>query len=232
MRFAAILDEIHLKVIRNIWLQRFTLFNRVMLAAAFMPSGLKKVMGERFTLMSTDTPVGFFFEAMYQSGWYYNFIGWAQVIAAILLLIPRTSTLGAVVFFPIVLNICLITLSVGFKGTWVITTSMALANLYLLCWDYDKLKYILPFDHSRENFAASPSLLDKTAYKMPLWENAAWALFGGLMITFLLMVNSIGRVDFGIITIGLIIVASIGFAFLARSHRRTLWLTAERAPII
>lgn len=223
MSITNVLDEIHLKVIRNIWLQRFTLFNRVVLAAAFIPSGLKKVMGERFTQMSMDTPVGLFFEAMYQSGFYYNFIGWAQVIAAILLLIPRTSTLGAVIFFPIVLNICLITISVGFQGTWVITTAMVLANLYLLCWDYDKLKFILPFEHSVTQNIEAP-----TAFKMPLWERACWASFGALIVAFLLMVNSIGRVDLVVIVIAAIVVGGVGFAILAGRHRRNLSTYAEK----
>src|SRR5262245_50620310 len=95
-----VLDKIHLAVIRNIWLQRFTLFNRAVLAAAFIPSGLKKALGERFTRMPIEHPVGFFFEAFYQTGFYYNFVGWMQLLVAVLLLIPRTSTVGAVIAFP------------------------------------------------------------------------------------------------------------------------------------
>ncbi|GEM_PF-4876038 len=48
-----------------------------------------------------------------------------------------------VIYFPIILNICLITHSMQFRGTWVITTLMFLGSIYLLCWDYGKLKHIL-----------------------------------------------------------------------------------------
>ncbi len=54
---------------------------RYLVGFAFIPSGLIKVMGERFTAIQTDNPVGYFFEALYQSGMYWNFLGWVQVIA-------------------------------------------------------------------------------------------------------------------------------------------------------
>jgi uncharacterized membrane protein YphA (DoxX/SURF4 family) len=138
------LDALHARVKQNRLLQYSTGFNRVILAIAFIPSGMTKVLGNRFTQLPLDNPVGFFFEAFYQTGGWYRFVGLAQVLAAILLLIPRTSTLGAAIFFPIVLNIMIITISVGFQGTWFITTLMFLANLYLICWHYDKFKPLLP----------------------------------------------------------------------------------------
>src|ERR1044072_7531747 len=92
----------------------FTWMTRILLALAFTPSGLTKALGHRFTQLGLDNPVGFFFEALYQSGFYWNFIGIAQLTAALLLLIPRTTTLGAVIYFPIILNIFLITVSMHF----------------------------------------------------------------------------------------------------------------------
>jgi uncharacterized membrane protein YphA (DoxX/SURF4 family) len=131
-------------------LDYFTWFTRILLAAGFIPPGLKKVVGEPFTVLGPDTAVGYFFDALHQAGWYYAFIGWGQVIAGLLLLLPRTATLGAVLYFPIILNIWAITVAVGFRGTWVITSLMLLANVYLLCWDYDRLKGILPWGGAPE----------------------------------------------------------------------------------
>ena len=68
-----------------------------------------------------------------------------QVLAALLLLLPQTATLGALIYFPIILNICILSLAVGFEGSLISSVLMVYANLYLICWDYDKLKYILPF---------------------------------------------------------------------------------------
>ncbi|MGB3801607.1 MAG: hypothetical protein WA952_17455 [Lewinella sp.] len=68
-----------------------------------------------------------------------------QIVSAVLLIIPRTATLGAVIYFPIILNICILTFSVRFEGSLLTSPLMVLANLYLLAWDYHKWKYILPF---------------------------------------------------------------------------------------
>ncbi|HEX8194669.1 MAG TPA: hypothetical protein VF571_00540 [Pyrinomonadaceae bacterium] len=142
MEIEGTLDKIHETAIQNVWLQRFTIFTRVMIAVGFIPSGMKKVLRLPFTQLGVETPVGYFFDALYKTGGWYEFIGWAQVVAAILLLIPRTATLGALIFFPIIINIAVLTNSMNFQGTRVITIFMALAATYLLCWDYDKLKLI------------------------------------------------------------------------------------------
>ena len=65
------------------------------------------------------------------------------LIAALLLLFPRTAHIGALMFLPIIANIAVLTCSVGFVGTWLITILMTLAGLYLVGWEYDRLKPIL-----------------------------------------------------------------------------------------
>ncbi|GGH06816.1 DoxX family protein [Mucilaginibacter phyllosphaerae] len=142
------LDQLHQRVKANIWLRYFAVFNRVGLAAGFLPSGFVKIMGERFTSLSVNHPMGHYLEALHLTGYYYTFIGVIQVIAAILLLIPRTATLGAVLYFPVILNICILSIAVRFEGSLITSPLMVLANLYLLCWDYDRLKLILPFKHT------------------------------------------------------------------------------------
>jgi uncharacterized membrane protein YphA (DoxX/SURF4 family) len=139
---ATVLDRLHERVVRHPLLRAFTWITRVLLFLAFAPSGLKKILDEPFTLLGPETPVGYFFDALHQTGWYYQFIGVAQILAGLLLLIPRTSALGALMYFPIILNIWAITVSMHFKGTWVITSLMLLANVYLLCWEYDRLNRI------------------------------------------------------------------------------------------
>ncbi len=139
----SVLERAHARVRRERLLSIFTVATRILLALGFIPSGITKVLGERFTILGLDNPVGFFFEAMYRTGFYWRFLGLCQLAAALLLLIPRTATLGALVYFPLILNIFVITVSLGFRGTPFITGLMLLANIYLLCWDYDKLKRIV-----------------------------------------------------------------------------------------
>jgi uncharacterized membrane protein YphA (DoxX/SURF4 family) len=172
------LDSLNAKVKQTKLLQYFTGFNRIILAIAFIPSGMTKLLGNRFTQISVDNPIGLFFEGFYQTGFWYRFVGFAQLLAAILLLIPRTSTLGAVIFFPIVLNIAIITWSLDFHGTWVITSLMFLSNLYLLCWDYDKIRLILPFDVVEKK----PFNLRKSSPIILLWAIGAVLVFGSLTV--------------------------------------------------
>ena len=124
----------------------------MLLALGFLPSGFTKIVGERFTSLSNNHPMGHYLEALHRTGFYYPFIGVMQVLAAVLLLVPRTATLGAFVYFPIILNICVLTWAVRFEGSWVTAPLMVLANLYLLCWDYDKWKGILPFRPEKRIF--------------------------------------------------------------------------------
>lgn len=115
-----------------------------MLAIGFVPSGLTKVFGVPFTKLDPATSsVGYFFDALHQAGFLYNFIGICQITAALLLLVPRTATLGALMYLPIIIGIEIITISMNFRGTWIITSLMLLGVIYLLCWDWHKLKYIL-----------------------------------------------------------------------------------------
>lgn len=136
------LDSIHLKARQNRWLWYFTIFCRVMLALGFLPAGFVKVNDERFTALATTHPMGSYLEAFYHTGFYYPFVGVMQIAAAILLLIPRTATIGALIYFPIILNICLLSFAVRFEGSALTSPLMVLANLYLLCWDWHKLKFI------------------------------------------------------------------------------------------
>ena len=136
------LDKIHAATVKNRFLQIFTTFVRGILAVGFFPPGLKKVLHQPFTILPDSNPVGHYFNALYQTGFYYEFIGWGQVIAAVLLIFPRTAHIGALMFFPIILNIAVLTNAVGFAGTWLVTILMFLASLYLVCWDYDRIKAI------------------------------------------------------------------------------------------
>ena len=139
-------DQFYFKIKGNRWYWYFSIFCRLTLAFAFMVAGMVKIVGERFASgLSTKHPMGAYLEALHHTGFYYTFIGIAQVIAAILLIIPKTVTLGALLYFPIIVNIWLLSFAVRFEGSFVTSPLMVLANLYLLIWNYDRLKYILPF---------------------------------------------------------------------------------------
>lgn len=139
----SILDSIHQSIVHRWYLQLFTVFTRILLAVAFIPPSYKKILHQPFTSLPDSNPVGHYFNALQGTGFYYEFIGWAQMIAAILLLFPRTAHFGALLFLPIIANIAVLTTSVGFKGTWLLTIFMTLAATWLVTWEYDRLKPII-----------------------------------------------------------------------------------------
>src|SRR3569833_1497304 len=123
----------------------FGVFSSIALAASFIPAGYIKIIGERFaTGLPSNNPLGHYFDALYQTGYYYTFIGIAQIITAILLLFRKTALLGALMYFPLIVNICVLTYATRFDGTRGVTM-MLLASLFLLVWYFDRLKHILPF---------------------------------------------------------------------------------------
>jgi uncharacterized membrane protein YphA (DoxX/SURF4 family) len=139
------LERYYYEARENKWYRYFAVFCRLVLAVTWLISGYVKLSGERFAAgLSHNHPLGQYFDALLNTGYYYTFIGVGQIIVAILLLIPRTAIIGDIYSFPIVLNICVLTYSVRFEGTRA-ATFLLLANLFLLCWDYDRLKSILQF---------------------------------------------------------------------------------------
>ena len=125
----------------------FTWLTRLLLWLAFLPSGWVKLVGEPFTVLPLSDPVGYFFDAMHRTGTYYQFIGAAQLLAGLLILIPRTAAVGAILYLCIITNIFVITVSMNFGGTPVITGLMLLAALYLLAWEYPRWRSLLEPAH-------------------------------------------------------------------------------------
>jgi uncharacterized membrane protein YphA (DoxX/SURF4 family) len=173
------LEQFYFEAKGNKWFRYFTVLCRVTLALGFIPSGIVKIMGERFTALPTNHPLGHYFDALYQTGYYYRFIGVGQIIIALLLLIPRTALLGAIVYFPTILNICILAYATRFEGTRI-TTLMLLANIYLLCWDYERIKYILPFKQSNAEIYPGE--------KKTLSSRFPFVFFGGVFATAVLVI--------------------------------------------
>lgn len=154
---------------------------RFLVGFAFIPSGLTKLLGERFTNIGTDNPIGYYFEAMYRTGFYWEFLGFCQLLTALLLFTQRFATLGALMFFGIILNICILTISMHFTGTWVITSLMLFAALVLLAWDWNKLKPILGIKISETHDYREPS---------NIWQITGFILFIILLSSSILLKSS------------------------------------------
>jgi uncharacterized membrane protein YphA (DoxX/SURF4 family) len=171
------MEELYHEAKADRWFKAFAVFCRIALAAAFMIAGIVKFMGERFAAgLPHNNPLGHYFDALQLTGYYYTFIGVIQIITAILLLIPRTSLLGALLYFPIIVNIGVLTYATRFDGTRAVTL-MVLANLFLLIWDYDRLKYIFKQPET------VPVVLTK-----PLGKRLRLLFFGGCLAVIALVI--------------------------------------------
>ncbi len=180
-------EQFYLTIKSNRWYWLFSLFCRVSLAFAFLVAGWVKIIGERFASgLAEQHPMGAYLEALHHTGYYYTFIGVAQIVAAILLLIPRTVTLGALLYFPIIVNIWLLSYAVRFEGSYVTSPLMVLACLFLLVWNYDRVRYLLPLNHFSDlGIVQKP---EKYSWKFPY-------LFAGFVLSTL--VATVAFAEFG-----------------------------------
>ena len=153
--------------------QLFIIYTRYLIGFAFVFASIVKIQGKRFTSDSgADHPIDsawHYFETMYASGMYWQFIGMAQLVAGFLLMTQRYSRLGAILFFPIIVNIFVITVSYSFKGTWVITGLMLIANTLLLLWEWGQIKVL--FNLPATNAPTS------NFEKLHVWEVTGLLLF-------------------------------------------------------
>lgn len=137
-------EQIYYAAKSDKWFRNFALFCRLFLAASFIPTGFVKIMGQRFAEgLPHNNPLGYYFDALLRTGYYYTFIGVSQIIIGILLLIPRTALLGALICIAMTVNITVLTYAMRFDGTRAVTMAL-LANIFLLVWNYDRLKQLLP----------------------------------------------------------------------------------------
>lgn len=179
---------------------RFALFTRILLAAGFIPTGLVKLLGQRFTLIPPENPIGAFFEALYQTGLYWQFLGLTQVVAGVLVLIPRLAHLGALLFFPIILNIFVITVSLGFRGTPVVTGLMLCAALYLCAWDFHRWRSL---------FFRTPLEEPVPTQRLDPWERVGFGAFAASLVGFFALTRGFGSPSLGLTCVGLGLLAGL-----------------------
>jgi hypothetical protein len=114
-------------------------------------------------------PIQQFFRVMTDSGLYWKFIGWTQIVAGFLLMTQRFARLGALIFFGLILNIFIITVAYKFTGTPIVTGLMLLATSYLLVWDLRSLQFLVRDD------------VQPVRLSLPVIQSAYWMWLGLLM---------------------------------------------------
>ncbi len=87
-------------------------------------------------------------------GLYARFIAWSQLVIGLLLLSQRFATLGALLLFPMLLNIWVVTISLEWRGTPYVNAVLLILNGMLLLWDSHKLKFL--FSNQSEGLREIP----------------------------------------------------------------------------
>jgi hypothetical protein len=218
MNIETTVDRVHAKIVQDSRLQIFTSALRLVLALGFIPPSIPKILHEPFTMLPETNPVGAYFAALYRTGFYYEFIGWSQIIAALLLLFPRTAHIGALIFLPIILNIAVLTNSVGFQGTWLVTIMMSFAALYLVFWDYDRWKTIIWAQNTY-----GPRILKKEFLVLPIIFGGAGA--GTALLAFVMNLANLRGASWALFAV--LTTAGAVFGLLTAIHHRLMRVGGE-----
>jgi uncharacterized membrane protein YphA (DoxX/SURF4 family) len=119
---------------------------RILIGFAFLPSGLKKVLDQPFTDPDKTGPFHDFLHAFHATGWFYQFVGAAQLVTATLLITQRFATAGALVAVPITATITMFCWSTKVYPTATVITLMCLGTIALALWDYRRWALVLARD--------------------------------------------------------------------------------------
>lgn len=115
---------------------------RAGMGLAFILSGLRKWPGVKFTALPVENPVGAYFQAMYETGFYWHFIGYFQIGLGLLIFLNRFVALSGLLMMPVTVNIFLVSVSLHMTGTPIITSAMLLGNAFLIYWHFPNYRGI------------------------------------------------------------------------------------------
>ena len=115
---------------------------RIGMGLTFIISGIRKWPGVKFTSLPVENPVGAYFNAMYETGFYWNFIGYFQIALGLLIFLNRFVVLSSLLMMPVTVNIFLVSVSLHMSGTPFITAAMLLGNAFLLFWHFPNYRSI------------------------------------------------------------------------------------------
>ncbi|MEM8930917.1 MAG: DoxX family membrane protein [Acidobacteriota bacterium] len=138
---------------------------RILLGFAFLPSGLKKVLGQPFTDPSNSGPFHDFLDAFHATGFFYPWVGSVQLLAAVLLMTQTHATLGAAIMLPVMTVITVFCWSTGVVPTAIVATLMLGGVVALIVWDLDRWMTIVRSDHVPSSVDSASTLIDRSLWR-------------------------------------------------------------------
>lgn len=120
---------------RRRWANLCVVNLRLVIGFAFLPAGLKKVLGQPFTAAENVGRFHDFLRAFHATGFFYQFVGGVQLVAALLLLSQSFAALGAALVLPLLTAILVLCWSTGVYPTATVVSLMFLGTSALLSWE-------------------------------------------------------------------------------------------------
>jgi uncharacterized membrane protein YphA (DoxX/SURF4 family) len=165
--------ELLYRLRRTRWANLVIVNLRILLGFAFLPAGLKKVLGEPFTDPAKTGAFHEFLHAFHATGTFYQFVGVMQLAIAVLLLTQTLVTLGALMALPVFATVAVFCWSTGATFTAAMATLMLLGTAALLAWDIDRWRAVIEPPAHTSPPADEPPPLD-----MGLWRRCGVVILG------------------------------------------------------
>jgi uncharacterized membrane protein YphA (DoxX/SURF4 family) len=159
------------------WASVLAVVMRLLLGFAFLPAGLKKVLGQPFTDPANTGPFHEFLHAFYATGFFYRFVGGVQLMVALLLMTQTYGALGAALAVPLFVAITVLCWSTGALFTGVMTTLMLAGALALCVWDYEAWRGLLaPARAQLDDAGAGARAEPAPPVDLALWRRCGFAV--------------------------------------------------------
>lgn len=129
---------------------------RILIGFAFVPAGLKKLLGQPFTDAANYGRFHDFLHAFLATGVFYRFVGAMQLVIALLLMTQHFAPLGAALALPVITAIAVFCWSTQVVPTAAVATMMWLGTLALLLWDYPRWMAIVARSSARRTVDVRP----------------------------------------------------------------------------
>jgi uncharacterized membrane protein YphA (DoxX/SURF4 family) len=129
------LVRLHARARAARWLNLAVVNLRLLVGFAFVPAGLKKVLGQPFTDPGNSGPFHDFLHAFHATGAFYRFVGVLQLTAALLLMTQRWARLGTWIALPIITAIMVFCWSTNVVPTAIVATLLFAGVVSLAAWD-------------------------------------------------------------------------------------------------
>ena len=147
---------------------------------AFLPAGLKKLVGEPFTDPSNQGTFHEFLHAFHATGFFYQFVGLVQLLAAAMLITHVLPTVGALLITPVLTAIFVFCWSTKVIPTATVVTMMLLGVIGLLLWDWHKWQSLFGQSTASLQAEVHPRI------EIKIWRIAGFLILGIYFAEFLI----------------------------------------------